>query len=211
MRTSRRRSGTSTLRASCSGTRRCVRRPGSSGRGYRIRVPIPATTFLSPWWKPPSSRDLPSRGDRTRTCNPRFWRPVRYQLRHAPGLRDECTRLRSVALCGEDAAVRARGAVHGDRGVARAPRAMVGPLRRARVGRRVRGGSRRPLDGGSRTTGLAKPIGPIWPSRQDEIADPRRILLGWVRRPSDRVTPNPDERALRGGHADAVAGLSRHA
>ena len=28
-----------------------------------------------------------SRGDRTRTCNPRFWRPVRYQLRHAPGLR----------------------------------------------------------------------------------------------------------------------------
>ena len=115
-----------------------------------------------------------------------------------------------VALCGEDAAVRARGAVHGDRGVARAPRAVVGPLRRARVGRRVRGGSRRPLDGGSRTTGLAKPIGPIWPSRQDETADARRILLGWVRRPSDRVTPNPDERAL-GGHADAVAGLSRHA
>ena len=33
----------------------------------------------------------PSRGGRTRTCNPRFWRPVRYQLRHAPGLRDECT------------------------------------------------------------------------------------------------------------------------
>ena len=28
-----------------------------------------------------------SRGGRTRTCNPRFWRPVRYQLRHAPGLR----------------------------------------------------------------------------------------------------------------------------
>ncbi len=27
---------------------------------------------------------IPSRGDRTRTCNPRFWRPVRYQLRHAP-------------------------------------------------------------------------------------------------------------------------------
>ena len=31
-----------------------------------------------------------SRGDRTRTCNPRFWRPVRYQLRHAPGLRHDC-------------------------------------------------------------------------------------------------------------------------
>ena len=32
------------------------------------------------------------RGGRTRTCNPRFWRPVRYQLRHAPGLRHECSR-----------------------------------------------------------------------------------------------------------------------
>ena len=33
------------------------------------------------------TRRAVNRGDRTRTCNPRFWRPVRYQLRHAPGLR----------------------------------------------------------------------------------------------------------------------------
>ncbi len=26
------------------------------------------------------------RGDRTRTCNQRFWRPLRYQLRHTPAL-----------------------------------------------------------------------------------------------------------------------------
>ena len=29
---------------------------------------------------------LDNRGGRTRTCNPRFWRPVLYQLSHAPGL-----------------------------------------------------------------------------------------------------------------------------
>ncbi len=29
---------------------------------------------------------LANRGGRTRTCNPRFWRPVLYQLSHAPGL-----------------------------------------------------------------------------------------------------------------------------
>ena len=32
------------------------------------------------------SERLFDRGGRTRTCNPRFWRPVLYQLSHAPGL-----------------------------------------------------------------------------------------------------------------------------
>ncbi len=36
--------------------------------------------------KPRLSGAFVSRGGRTRTCNPRFWRPVLYQLSHAPGL-----------------------------------------------------------------------------------------------------------------------------
>ena len=32
----------------------------------------------------PDDGGLLCRGDRTRTCNLRFWRPLRYQLRHAP-------------------------------------------------------------------------------------------------------------------------------
>jgi hypothetical protein len=57
------------------------------GPGYRIRVPNQPTRRQWATENPPISRYFPSRGDRTRTCNPRFWRPVRYQLRHAPGLR----------------------------------------------------------------------------------------------------------------------------
>ena len=35
--------------------------------------------------EPDRARQAPSRrGDRTRTCNLRFWRPLRYQLRHTP-------------------------------------------------------------------------------------------------------------------------------
>jgi hypothetical protein len=34
--------------------------------------------------KPRLSRALPNRGDRTRTCNPRFWRPVLYQIELRP-------------------------------------------------------------------------------------------------------------------------------
>src|SRR4051794_8359099 len=33
----------------------------------------------------------PYRGGRTRTCNPRFWRPVLCQLSYAPRLRSNCT------------------------------------------------------------------------------------------------------------------------
>ena len=38
-----------------------------------------------------------NRGGRTRTCNPRFWRPVLCQLSYAPGLRSDCTR----GFCGQ--------------------------------------------------------------------------------------------------------------
>ena len=35
---------------------------------------------------------VPNRGDRTRTCNPRFWRPVLYQLSYAPRLeKSDCS------------------------------------------------------------------------------------------------------------------------
>src|SRR6478672_5606542 len=39
---------------------------------------------------PPLRRNSLRRADRTRTCNLRFWRPLRYQLRHYPlgGKRD---------------------------------------------------------------------------------------------------------------------------
>ena len=40
----------------------------------------------------PISRAQPSRGGRTRTCNPRFWRPVLCQLSYAPWLRHDCSR-----------------------------------------------------------------------------------------------------------------------
>jgi hypothetical protein len=32
------------------------------------------------------SGNFRSRGDRTRTCNPRFWRPVHYQLCYSPSV-----------------------------------------------------------------------------------------------------------------------------
>ena len=101
----------------------------------------------------------PSRGDRTRTCNPRFWRPVRYQLRHAPGLRGECSPTLRVTLCHEDAALRARGALRGDLGVPRARRGVGCAVGRPCVGRRLRSRRRGALDGGSRPTNLAKPTG----------------------------------------------------
>ena len=113
--------------------------------------------------KPPANRGVSAcplgRGGRTRTCNPRFWRPVRYQLRHAPGLRGDCTGLRTTlsrrAVGCRGAAARARCALHGDRGVARARGGLVGAVRRPGVGGRVRRRRARALDGRSRATRLA--------------------------------------------------------
>ena len=74
------------------------RRSASGNRTYSGRA-----VFMTP--DAEASRDAKSpastglfgyRGDRTRTCNPRFWRPVRYQLRHAPGLRPDCIGGRST-------------------------------------------------------------------------------------------------------------------
>ena len=58
-------------------------RAASSGREPqpRTHAPVGRDRFFGLY-----DPELPSRGDRTRTCNPRFWRPVRYQLRHAPRL-----------------------------------------------------------------------------------------------------------------------------
>ena len=41
--------------------------------------------------RPPLCRTEGSRGDRTRTCNPRFWRPVLYQLSYAPRFERDCS------------------------------------------------------------------------------------------------------------------------
>ena len=73
----------------------------SRGSGGRTGLCIdPAVTALS---VPPRAasiarseskrrlcRNFPSRGGRTRTCNPRFWRPVLCQLSYAPRLPTDC-------------------------------------------------------------------------------------------------------------------------
>ena len=46
----------------------------------------------APKSKAPLAGLLTYRGGRTRTCNPRFWRPVLCQLSYAPGLRPDCSR-----------------------------------------------------------------------------------------------------------------------
>jgi hypothetical protein len=80
---------------------RCVSRLGvgqayilESGEG-EISCPV-RTALGAPRYKAPvaprrrllrtlfGAGGLSNRGDRTRTCNPRFWRPVLYQLSYAP-------------------------------------------------------------------------------------------------------------------------------
>src|SRR5579862_4580493 len=48
--------------------------PALSSDGRRILLGLPNKT------QPP----IPGRSGRTRTCNPRFWRPVLYQLSYTP-------------------------------------------------------------------------------------------------------------------------------
>ena len=64
--------------------RRRLRRGGGAGRRSSFR---PCASGKS-WGNGRGgvARE-PSRGDRTRTCNPRFWRPVLYRLSYSPGLR----------------------------------------------------------------------------------------------------------------------------
>jgi hypothetical protein len=60
--------------------------------------------------KNPRLRGLPNRGDRTRTCNPRFWRPVLCQIELRPwAVRGpECTPLASKLIRRERAVSEAR-------------------------------------------------------------------------------------------------------
>ena len=144
---------------------------GTSGAVLERAKPPPANEGVSAW--------ILSRGGRTRTCNPRFWRPVRYQLRHAPGLRRECSPTPHVTLCHEDAAVRARGALRGDLGVARARRGVGGARRAAVRGSSPSPRGRSPSGWGISPGESGQDDRESWPSRQDESAAPRRILLGW--------------------------------
>ena len=72
-----------------SGATKCVSKPTLGSRAASRKTsspPVPSTERATNAFAC-GQAVRPSRGDRTRTCNPRFWRPVRYQLRHAPGLR----------------------------------------------------------------------------------------------------------------------------
>src|SRR5699024_775249 len=61
---------------------RCVAHTSSLGR-FRLASQLFVPVEDGAWPMRLRQSQL-RRGDRTRTCNLRFWRPLRYQLRHTP-------------------------------------------------------------------------------------------------------------------------------
>ena len=120
-----------------------------------------------------------NRGDRTRTCNPRFWRPVRYQLRHAPGLRGAVYPGRLVTLCHEPVQRYALAVLF---------TAIATSLALVAVWSALEGGRAWvvAVAAAALAVWMADLAHRVWPSRQvdlaerqDETAAARRILLRW--------------------------------
>ena len=110
-----------------------------------------------------SSPGNSDRGDRTRTCDPRFWRPMLYQLSYAP-LRRPCCRL-MVATSGRTCQQQPRPSVRPGARPARrraVRRARARPARARARRRRARDGSPASpaLTGSARSARQARPAAP---------------------------------------------------